>query len=171
MMRTVLDATEEDYELIKLKDIDISPCKNCMGCHDTFECAVKDGMQQIYQKLIDADVIVFGSPTFFDNVSGRMKTFMDRCLPFYFSGELEGKKVVVLSGGGFSKLIELDDKGECITCKEGDLCNRSVSRCIDSIKYFVNHMGMDLVAELGTIHGDPAAKKEELIKIGKGLVR
>ena len=85
MLRTVLNATGRDYELITLKNRDIKPCNVCGGCYKSHQCVVKDGMQEIYDKLLKADIIVLGSPTYFDNVSALMKAFIDRCLPLYLS--------------------------------------------------------------------------------------
>lgn len=171
MLKTVLEATGLDYELINLKDNNIHPCLNCKSCHNTFECAQKDDMQPLYQKLIEADVIVLGSPTYFDNVTGIMKNFMDRCLPFYFSRKLEGKKVVVLAVGGFKNLVDLDENGVCAWCENDNACARTVLRCIDSLKFFSNQLDMNVVGEVYAIHGDPTARKNELIEIGRSLVK
>ncbi len=171
MLKTVLDATGLDYELVNLKDKNIHPCLNCKSCHNTFECVQRDDMQSLYQKLIEADIILLGSPTYFDNVSGIMKNFMDRCLPFYFSEKLKDKKVVVLAVGGFKNLVDLNKNGVCAWCEKEDACSRTVLRCIDSLKFFSKHMGLNVVGEAHAIHGDPAIIKSELIKIGKSLVK
>lgn len=170
MLKTFLDATGSDYELVLLKDNNIRPCLNCKSCHDTFKCAQNDNMQSLHQKLIDADVVVLGSPTYFDNVTGIMKNFMDRCLPFYFSRKLEGKRAVVMTSGGFSSLVDLDQDGACMWCKDDDACIRTVSRCLDSLKYFSNQLGMNIVGEVYAIHGDSAVKRNELIDAGKQLM-
>ena len=167
MLKTVLDATGAEYELVNLKDNNIRACLNCKSCHKSFVCAQKDDMQLLYPKLIEADIIVLGSPTYFDNVSGIMKNFMDRCLPFYFSRKLEDKRVVVLSVGGFE--LDLDENGECKWCKEGEACSRTVLRCIDSMKFFSNHLGMNVVGEVYAIHGDPTTRNDELIELGKKI--
>jgi multimeric flavodoxin WrbA len=170
MLKTILDATGMSCDLINLKDKKNNPCVNCQSCHSTSKCVQEDDMQLMYQKLMEADTILLGSPTYFDNVSGIMKNFMDRCLPFYFSRKLEGKKVVVLSVGGFKNLIDLDENGECVWCKRDNSCTKSVSRCIDSLKFFANQLGMNVVGEICAIHGDPEIRKNDLIELGKSLV-
>ena len=57
-------------------------------------------MTQIYRELEKADLIIFGSPTYFGNVSAMMKTFMDRCNPYWFNQKLKGKKAIILAVGG-----------------------------------------------------------------------
>ena len=71
-----------DTELLFLGDYNINDCNGCDGCQDTFRCIVDDDMQDIYPKILEADAIVLGSPTYFYNISGDMKTFIDRCYCF-----------------------------------------------------------------------------------------
>lgn len=118
MLRTVLDATSCVYELILLKDKNIKPCTACKGCYHSHKCAVKDDMQELYYKLSKADIIVLGSPTYFDNVTALMKTFIDRCLPLYLSEKLKGKKVALVSVGNFKK--------EEVTCLDGYNPNEAI---------------------------------------------
>jgi len=170
MLKTLLDATGADYELINLKDRKINSCQNCKSCHKSFECVQKDDMQEIYPKLIEADVIVLGSPTYFDNVSGIIKNFMDRCLPFYFSKKLANKKVVLLASAGFGEYVEYDENGECAWCKDGNECENSALKCINSMKYFSEILELKVIGSIHTFHGNPKTKEVELIKLGKNLI-
>lgn len=139
ILKTLLDETGTGYDLINLKDKSIRPCTNCKACHKTFKCVLNDDMQEIYSMILDADVVVLGSPTYFDNVSGIMKNFMDRCLPFYFSEGLKNKKVVLLAMGGFKSLVEYDEDGNCVWCKNGNECDESVFwAALNVSKYFLN---------------------------------
>lgn len=172
MLRKVLDSIPDECqkELILLKDLKISPCANCKGCHKTFKCVVNDDMQEVHQKLIDADVILLGSPTYFDNVSGIMKNFMDRCLPFYFSAKLKGKKTGLVSVGGFKELVEKDENGECIWCKEKDnACEKTVQRCLDSMQYFCILIGLEVQGSVLAAHGNPEEKAKMLVALGKKM--
>jgi multimeric flavodoxin WrbA len=54
-------------------------------------------MTPLYKKLLDADVIVLGSPNFFANVSGITKDLIDRTLPFYHKTALKNKKIFLIS--------------------------------------------------------------------------
>jgi len=171
MLRKVLDSISNKHQkdLILLKDKAILPCRNCKSCHQTFKCIIDDDIRDLHSKLRDADFILLGSPTYFDNVSGAMKNFMDRCLPFYFSKELSGKKVGLLSVGGFKKLVKYDENGRCIWCENGGECTQSVSRCIDAMSNFCNLLDMEVVGKVIAIHGNPKNIDTELIKLGKLL--
>jgi len=66
-------------EKIILSDYCFSPCMSCGACNKTGECILKDDMQIIYKKILDADVMIFASPIYFYSVSAWSKSVIDRC--------------------------------------------------------------------------------------------
>ncbi len=79
----------------------ISPCVDCRTCKKgDHVCKLKDGMQQIYPKMEQADVVIFGTPLYWWGPSGPMKLLMDRMRPFVASDKLKGKKGVVVAPSG-----------------------------------------------------------------------
>lgn len=67
-----------ETEKVFLSDYSFSDCIGCEACKGTCQCGLKDDMQIIYQKIEKADAIILGSPTYFYNVSGITKNFLDR---------------------------------------------------------------------------------------------
>ena len=59
----------------------INYCKGCLGCVSSGECVIHDDMSSILEDMVDADVIVFASPIYFNTISGQMKTMIDRLTP------------------------------------------------------------------------------------------
>jgi len=57
----------------------IAPCDENNNCHKTGECRIKDDMEAVYNKLIEADSIAVSSPTFFMGVPAQLKCLIDRC--------------------------------------------------------------------------------------------
>ncbi len=61
------------------------PIQGCIACYKCFEnknkrCAVeKDIINECIQKMIEADGILLGSPTYFADVSASMKALIERC--------------------------------------------------------------------------------------------
>jgi len=57
----------------------------CLACHKCFEnknnrCARQDDEMNVFlQKMIEADGIIIGSPTYFSNVTPEVKALIDRC--------------------------------------------------------------------------------------------
>lgn len=62
-----------------LNEFDIIPCQSCGVSPYPAYCFFQDAMTEIYRILIEADLVVFGSPVYFDTVSAQAKLFIDRC--------------------------------------------------------------------------------------------
>lgn len=76
-----------ETEIIFLGDYTIAGCMGCEGCKNTYRCVVNDDMQKIYPRLLEADAVIIGSPTYFYNVSAAVKAFIDRCYCFEMFAE------------------------------------------------------------------------------------
>ncbi len=70
-------------DFICLRDYNLGYCKACYVCEQTGKCFQKDGMDEINEKLIKADVIVFATPVYFYSMSGQLKVMIDRLVPSY----------------------------------------------------------------------------------------
>jgi len=71
-----------ETELVQLAEKTISPCKACYKCAENKDnrCAgtPDDDLNEILEKILGADGIILGSPTYFANVSSTMKAVIDR---------------------------------------------------------------------------------------------
>jgi len=68
-------------ELVQLAGSRIHGCIACMQCFENKDqrCSVKDDiLNHCIEKMLDADGIILGSPTYFANVSTEMKALIDR---------------------------------------------------------------------------------------------
>ena len=65
-------------ELISLKTNRIIPCIGCNYCQIHGCCVMKDKLNDILDKIIESDVLVFASPTYYYSISGTLKNFIDR---------------------------------------------------------------------------------------------
>lgn len=100
ILNSIASGVNADKEIILLRDYHIEPCKGCLGCRATGKCHISDDMQKINEKLLWADVLVIGSPNYFENVTGIIKNFMDRTHPLYETKSLAGKKIILIMVGG-----------------------------------------------------------------------
>jgi len=81
-------------EKIFLNDLTIRPCQSCgpgphdvgphdMGSHDAGphagHCRIDDDMRQIHALIDAADILILGTPVYFDTVSAQTKLMIDRC--------------------------------------------------------------------------------------------
>ncbi len=72
-----------EVEIISLKDKDIKFCKGCFACQKNQRCVIHDDADLIEQKMEKADVLVFATPIYYYEMSGQMKTLLDRGNPLF----------------------------------------------------------------------------------------
>lgn len=70
-------------EKISLINKEIAFCKGCMACQKIGKCVIKDDVNAIMQKVLEADVICWATPIYYYEMSGQMKTLLDRMNPMY----------------------------------------------------------------------------------------
>jgi multimeric flavodoxin WrbA len=68
-----------EVEKIIIDKLNIAPCREYYGCARDGNCVIRDDMDDIYPKLLDADAIIVASPIFFYGVSAQLKALIDRC--------------------------------------------------------------------------------------------
>lgn len=63
-----------------LDSMNIHGCKGCFGEHSSKECPCvqRDDMNKIYPVVRECDVIVLASPLYYWNMSGQIRTAIDR---------------------------------------------------------------------------------------------
>jgi len=104
ILKKIFEALPNDKELVLLREKNINRCKGCLSCDKLKKCVQQDDMQTIYPKMQSADVLIVGSPNYFNNVSGLLKDFIDRTVPLFYEGEVSAlkdkKAFFVVVGGG-----------------------------------------------------------------------
>lgn len=76
-------AAGHTVEQISLADKDIRFCRGCFVCQTTQRCVIRDDADWIEQKMEQADVLVFATPIYYYEMSGQMKTMLDRGNPLF----------------------------------------------------------------------------------------
>jgi len=85
-----------NVELITLHDKEIKFCIGCLSCQKTGKCVIKDDAPAIVEKMHDADVLVLATPIYYYEMSGQLKTLLDRANPLY-GGDYRFKDVYMLT--------------------------------------------------------------------------
>lgn len=67
-----------EITIYNLYDMNIKPCQGCFVCRKTGHCFMQDDFQNLFKHIIDADVVVFGSPIYLWQVTAQMKLLWDR---------------------------------------------------------------------------------------------
>ena len=85
-----------EVEHISLKGKELGFCIGCLACQKTQKCVLKDDAVWIAEKVKNADTLVFVTPIYYYEMSGQMKTLLDRMNPLYPS-DYSFRKVYMLS--------------------------------------------------------------------------
>ena len=70
---------------IRLYDLDFKGCKSCFHCKRIggkyyAQCPIKDDLRELLPEIKNSDGIVFGSPIYFGEITGELRSFMERFL-------------------------------------------------------------------------------------------
>jgi len=127
---------------LTLGDLNINHCTGCYSCWTKTPgiCIINDDMKSSLEIIRTADFLIFGSPLYFNNISGTLKSFVDRLTalggnPHQTKTENRQKvKIIMMSNCGFPVREQFD----------------VVSLWI---KHFTNMLNGELVAEFYTTCG------------------
>jgi multimeric flavodoxin WrbA len=100
-----------DVELYSVSGKTIQPCDGCWSCVNTAKCHIADDMQELYDKIVKADGIIFGTPIYFWSMTGQAKTVLDRTIALNQPGRNLTNKVagVVVVCGSLGLVDALKD--------------------------------------------------------------
>ena len=124
-----------EVEKLVVDKMKITPCREYYGCLKDGNCVIRDDMDIIYPKLVEADGIIVASPMFFYGVTAQLKALIDRCQALWARRYVlktlpDSKKKGVFIGVGATKGKQLFE-GAILT-----------------IKYFFQAFGVEYADEL-----------------------
>ena len=92
MLRKIAEgalSVDADIEVktFRLYDLNYKGCMSCMACKVKGKamniCKFKDPLSPIMEEIAQADGLVLGSPIYFGDITGQMRTFLERlCFPW-----------------------------------------------------------------------------------------
>ncbi|MGD0804824.1 MAG: flavodoxin family protein [Candidatus Bathyarchaeia archaeon] len=89
-----------EADVVAIGNLKIAPCSACDSCRTKPEagCVIRDDMQPLYQKIREAQGIIFATPIYWFSISAQMKLFIDRTYAMYSDGiyAFTGKDVGVI---------------------------------------------------------------------------
>lgn len=93
--RGACDAGHE-VEFLSLKDKEIKFCKGCLACQKLGRCVIDDDANSITEKIKNSDVIIWATPVYYYEMSGQMKTLIDRANSLY-SADYKFREVYLIT--------------------------------------------------------------------------
>ena len=86
LLRAFIEGAETegaDAEVFKTDRLEIKSCRGCLMCNTLKRCAMKDDKwNEISDKIMESDVLVFSTPIYFHHASSTMKRLLDRFRSF-----------------------------------------------------------------------------------------
>lgn len=107
------EAGAQNYESgvvhFRLRDLNIGDCQGCYLCREKSECGQDDDMTAIRKAIQDSGLLIFASPLYWCEVTGLMKTFIDRLYFYYHPNTkslISDKKAIIICPLGETENIE-----------------------------------------------------------------
>jgi multimeric flavodoxin WrbA len=106
-----IDSTH-DADVVRIHDMTMKPCIGCLKCRPDKACVLpRDDAHILAEKIKRSDLLILGSPVYWGNMPGALKTFFDRNVPLFEYCEakairyiprpqLKGKKAILIVSGG-----------------------------------------------------------------------
>ena len=104
--RQLVDAFSEtmkkaghDVRLLNLNDMNVRPCQGCLMCAKEGKCRINDDMKDIRKYMLESDLLVYATPTYWWGPSSQLKLVIDRSIAFFdeaLESRIKGKKAVTL---------------------------------------------------------------------------
>ena len=150
---------EYNVKKICIDDYKVNLCKGCRICHKTAECIQSDDVTMIIKELDCADIIISVSPSYWADVPGQFKVFIDRCTPWCDTHEPHAS-------------IKNGKKGYTIALRTGPGM-KECDRIIETIEHFYGHLKIQPVDSLGLCSveykADVKNKTDEIEKFCKNI--
>lgn len=124
------DATAD---IVCLGDLDIGYCKGCKVCYDTCNCVQKDDMESIIDLIDISDIIVIAAPSYWADVPGQFKVFIDRCTVYSDTNLNPNHRTLKSPKKCYA--IALRAGGRPVECEH----------IIETVKHWCGHMKIDMV--------------------------
>ncbi len=108
LLALVREGLRGEYLEVDAYSRGISPCVDCRACRAFPGCAVRDGMQAIYDYIRVCDRVLIASPVYFSELTGRLLDVASRLQTIWSARtfrkeepvERIKKGAVILVGGG-----------------------------------------------------------------------
>ena len=100
-----------ETELYRVAEQNIAPCDGCGACFGTGECHIEDDMQELCEKMLEADGIIFSTPVYFYNITAQGKAVIDRSIVIIRPDRNLANKIggIIVAGGSLGLVDAVKD--------------------------------------------------------------
>ncbi|MBR0266024.1 MAG: flavodoxin family protein [Clostridia bacterium] len=148
-----------DVKAVCIDDYRFSFCKGCRSCHVTAKCVQQDDADLLMGEFEQADIIISVAPSYWADVPGQFKAFIDRCTPWCNTHDPH-------------RSLPAGKKGYAVVLRTGPNM-KECERLIGTIEHFYGHLEIECCGRLGLTavehREDVESRKEEIIAFCKGI--
>lgn len=156
----------EKYDVYNFQ---MSYCKACMKCRPDAECVMMDDARKYGRELLEADILIVGTPTHWANMSAPLKNFFDRNVSNLFTenknglpaGRHKGKKAVIMTS--------------CSTPWPFNRIMGQSSGSIKAVRRILKTAGFSVIAEIAVPNtkklGDDGCRSSKMTKLAHKINR
>ena len=148
-------STRYSVKRICIDDYAFAFCRGCRLCHDTAKCVMSDAdvIQNMVGEFEAADIIVSVSPSYWADIPGQFKVFIDRCTPWCNTHDPHAS----IGSGKRGYVIALRTGPNMPECE----------RIIGSLEHFYGHLEIECRGHLGLTsiesRSDVEPRKKEIM--------
>lgn len=142
-IKELLAKRDIDVEIISLYETELKDCLGCEHCVLKDSCVLDDDADALMEKLKNADGIILSSPVYLQQVSGKMKSFIDRTCKWFHRPVLYGKPILCLATTKGSGLKLTLDYLENVVLQWGAMPAGRIGRTIRNAKKPLDERELD----------------------------
>ena len=156
-----------ETEKLIMSAYSIKPCIEIYGCRKTGRCVIKDDFDRILDAILNADVLILGSPIFFYGLPSHTKAFVDRCQSLWVNKYVLKRPLP----------IRKSRKGYFVSvgATQGERLFKGVKL---TVKYFFDTLDVQYTGELlvrgvdekGAVKSHPSAIQDAYV-LGEGIMK
>lgn len=125
-----------EVKTVCLGDLHLEFCRGCKSCYDTCTCVLRDDVSALIGSIDEADAVVIAAPSYWADVPGQFKTFIDRCTPYSDTNPNPNRRVLRPNKRCYA--IALRTGTRPIEC----------AHIIETIAHWCGHMGIAMADSL-----------------------
>ena len=146
-----------------LNNLKYRGCQGCMACKTKLDrCILEDDLTEVLEAIRDTDVLVLASPVYFWDVSGQLKTFMDRTYSYLVPDFITNPVKSRLSPG--KKLVFI--------VTQGNPDESMFTNIFPKFEYFFRNFGFNethLIRACGLREPGEVASQEDVMRLAEEI--
>lgn len=141
-LKTGLVQGGASVQIINLNEKKIDMCVGCLRCWDKYKggeikCILNDDVSRILEELLGSDMILFGTPLYYEMVTGLLKLFLERMVMLHNAD-------IIQRGGIYTHDIALPVPPLAFVCS----CDLPGLHNFEIVSAYMNRVAFDLKTRL-----------------------